>query len=223
MTHAPNFSLACMLFDLDGTLLDTAPDLISSLNYALKAEGLQGVSTDHIKPYVSNGAAVMIKHSTAKTITSSQHNKLLELMLDHYEQNIAIKTDYFQGIPAILKKLEEKKIKWGIVTNKRSRFTTPLISSFGLEHRANCIISGDSTPHPKPNPLPLLTACKQSNVIPENCIYIGDACHDIEAGKQAHMKTIVATYGYLKTDDQPDTWGADALIDHPQDLAFWIN
>jgi phosphoglycolate phosphatase len=176
-----------------------------------------------IKPYVSYGAAVMIKHSTAETITSSQQNKLLKLMLDHYEQNIAIDTDYFSGIPAILEKLERKKIKWGIVTNKRSRFTTPLISSFGLEHRADCIISGDSTPHTKPNPLPLLAACKQSNVIPENCIYIGDAFHDIEAGKQAHMKTIVATYGYLKTDDQPDTWGADALIDHPQDLASWIH
>jgi phosphoglycolate phosphatase len=212
-----------MLFDLDGTLLDTAPDLISSLNYALNHEGFNLVPVAIIKPYVSYGAVTMIKQSITDAISVDQQNKLLTLMLDHYETHIAIDTDYFSGIPAILEKLERKKIKWGIVTNKRSRFTTPLISSFGLEHRANCIISGDSTPHPKPNPLPLLAACKQSNVIPENCIYIGDACHDIEAGKQAHMKTIVATYGYLKTDDQPDTWGADALIDHPQELAFWIN
>jgi phosphoglycolate phosphatase len=219
----PDFSLDCMLFDLDGTLLDTAPDLISSLNYALNHEGFNLVPVAIIKPYVSYGAVTMIKQSITDAISVDQQNKLLTLMLDHYETHIAIDTDYFSGIPAILEKLERKKIKWGIVTNKRSRFTTPLISSFGLEHRANCIISGDSTPHPKPNPLPLLAACKQSNVIPENCIYIGDACHDIEAGKQAHMKTIVATYGYLKTDDQPDTWGADALIDHPQDLAFWIN
>ena len=218
----PKFSLACMLFDLDGTLLDTAPDLISSLNYALKAEGYQEVPAHHIKPYVSYGAAVMIKHSTFETITPHQQNKLLSLMLDHYEQNVAIDTDYFPGIPAILDRLEEKKIKWGIVTNKRSRFTTPLVSSFDLKHRANCIISGDSTPHQKPSPLPLITACKQSNVFPDSCIYIGDALHDIEAGKQAHMKTIVATYGYLKNNDKPDTWGADAMIDHPQELASWI-
>jgi len=143
-------------------------------------------------------------------------------MLDHYETNIAIDTDYFSGIPAVLEKLERKKIKWGIVTNKRSRFTNPLVSSFGLDLRADCIISGDSTAHPKPNPLPLLTACKQSDVLPQNCIYIGDALHDIEAGKQARMRTIVATYGYLKSDDQPDTWGADALINHPDELNYWI-
>ncbi|HIG90885.1 MAG TPA: HAD family hydrolase [Methylococcaceae bacterium] len=219
----PDFSLDCMLFDLDGTLLDTAPDLISSLNYALNHEGFNLVPVAIIKPYVSYGAVTMIKQSITDAISVDQQNKLLTLMLDHYETHIAIDTDYFSGIPAILEKLERKKIKWGIVTNKRSRFTNRLVSSFGLDLRADCIISGDSTPHPKPNPLPLLAACKQSNVIPENCIYIGDACHDIEAGKQAHMKTIVATYGYLKTDDQPDTWGADALIDHPQDLAFWIN
>jgi phosphoglycolate phosphatase len=218
----PDFSLDCMLFDLDGTLLDTAPDLISSLNYALNHEGFNLVPVAIIKPYVSYGAVVMIKQSITDAIPVNQQNKLLTLMLDHYETNIAIDTDYFSGIPAVLEKLERKKIKWGIVTNKRSRFTNPLVSSFGLDLRADCIISGDSTAHPKPNPLPLLTACKQSDVLPQNCIYIGDALHDIEAGKQARMRTIVATYGYLKSDDQPDTWGADALINHPDELNYWI-
>ncbi len=218
----PDFSLDCMLFDLDGTLLDTAPDLISSLNYALKHEGFNPVPVATIKPYVSYGAVVMIKQSITDAIPVNQQNKLLTLMLDHYETNIAIDTDYFSGIPAVLEKLERKKIKWGIVTNKRSRFTNRLVSSFGLDLRADCIISGDSTAHPKPNPLPLLTACKQSDVLPQNCIYIGDALHDIEAGKQARMRTIVATYGYLKSDDQPDTWGADALINHPDELNYWI-
>ncbi|MDP7537105.1 MAG: HAD-IA family hydrolase [Methylococcales bacterium] len=218
----PDFSLDCMLFDLDGTLLDTAPDLISSLNYALKNEGFNPVPWTIIKPYVSYGAVAMIKHSITDAISVNQQNKLLTLMLDHYEANVAIDTDYFSGIPAILEKLERKKIKWGIVTNKRSRFTTPLVSSFGLDLRADCIISGDSTAYPKPNPLPLLTACKQSHVLPQNCIYIGDALHDIEAGKQAKMGTIVATYGYLKNNDQPDTWGADALINHAAELDHWI-
>jgi len=218
----PDFSLDCMLFDLDGTLLDTAPDLISSLNYALKHEGFNPVPVAIIKPYVSYGAVAMIKQSIADAISVNQQNKLLTLMLDHYEENIAIDTDYFSGIPAVLEKLERKKIKWGIVTNKRSRFTNPLVASFGLDLRAACIISGDSTAYPKPNPLPLLTACKQSAVLPQNCIYIGDALHDIEAGKQAKMGTIVATYGYLKNNDQPDTWGADALINNAAELDHWI-
>lgn len=218
-----DFKLSCVLFDLDGTLVDTAPDLISCLNKALLSHGFTAVSEEKIKPFISYGAAAMIEQSLGRTCKPTQQAKILINMLDFYEENIAEYSVFFNGISKLIDNIEEKGLKWGIVTNKRERFTFPLVSAFKLTDRAACIISGDTTPYPKPHPEPMLAACKQAGVTPEECVYFGDALHDITAGKNAQMKTFAALYGYLKPDDTPETWGADGLIEHPEQLSNWIN
>ncbi len=217
----PEFNLSCVLFDLDGTLVDTAPDLIACLNKALTTHGFNPISSDAIKPFISYGAAVMITKSI-DTTDQAIHSQILESMLALYQDNIAEHSQFFPGMQKTLATIESLGLKWGIVTNKRERFTTPLVEAFNLKQRASCIISGDTTANSKPHPEPMLTACTLANVKPEECVYIGDALHDIEAGKNSKMKTLAATYGYIKPDDDPDTWGADALIDSPEQLTLWI-
>jgi phosphoglycolate phosphatase len=143
-------------------------------------------------------------------------------MLDHYQHNIAEHTVFFKGMSDTLDAIEAQGLKWGIVTNKRERFTNPLMDALKLTGRAACIISGDTTANPKPHVEPMLAACKLAAVKPQECVYIGDASHDITAGKNAQMKTLAALYGYLKPGDTPETWGADALIESPEQLATWI-
>jgi phosphoglycolate phosphatase len=216
-----DFTLSCVLFDLDGTLVDTAPDLIACLNKALKTHGFNTVSSDFIKPFISYGAVAMI-NKRVDAIDEKTENKILETMLTLYQNNIAEHSQFFNGMTETLKTIESLGLKWGIVTNKRERFTNPLVDALGLKQRVACIISGDTTANSKPHPEPMLTACAQANVKPEECVYIGDALHDITAGKSANMKTLAAVYGYLKPDDIPSNWGADALIESPQQLTSWI-
>ncbi len=215
-----DFKLSCMLFDLDGTLVDTAPDLIVCLNKALKIHGFDEVPKQKIKPFISYGAAVMIDKSIP--VDKQTQAKVLESMLTFYQNNIAEHSRFFSGIEQTLQTIESLGLKWGIVTNKRERFTHPLVSAFNLTARAACIISGDTTRNSKPHPEPMLTACMQANVKPEECAYIGDALHDIDAGKNANMKTLAAVYGYIKEDDNPAHWGADVLIESPEQLTSWI-
>lgn len=214
--------LHCVLFDLDGTLVDTAPDLIASLNYALQHHGFDSISTEAAKPFISLGASAMINASQA-----ASDNRLKTIiqksMLDFYQQNIAQYSVFFDGILETLTYLENHGLKWGVVTNKHQRFTVPLMAALGLTERASCIISGDSTPHAKPHPEPLLTACRQTGADPKCCIYIGDAKHDITAGNAAQMITIAALYGYLNVEDQPESWEADAMIHSANDIPKWIN
>ncbi len=216
-----NFNLSCVLFDLDGTLVDTAPDLIACLNKALTQYGFDEVASDELKPFISFGAAAMIKMSVSNANERVQ-KKILNTMLDYYQQNIAEHSQFFSGMAETLNTIERLGLKWGIVTNKRERFTHPLMAALNLSDRAACIISGDTTGNSKPHPEPMLKACAQANVNPEECVYIGDALHDIDAGKNAKMKTLAALYGYLKPDDKPHDWGADALIESPEQLTSWI-
>lgn len=215
------FNLACVLFDLDGTLVDTAPDLIACLNKALETHGFNPVSSQRVKPFISYGAAAMISKSI-KVDDKVIHNKILESMLMFYQNNIAEHSAFFSGMDDTLDIIEALDLKWGIVTNKRERFSIPLVKALNLSERSACLISGDTMANSKPHPEPMLEACSQIDVNPEECVYIGDALHDIEAGKNAKMKTLAATYGYLKPDDTPDSWGADALIDSPEQLITWI-
>lgn len=215
--------LSCVLFDLDGTLLDTAPDLIASLNVALLTENMLPVAVDFMRPYISCGAETMIKQSLKGNASPQAHQRILHKMLDHYLQNIAMYTRFFKGMETVLDTLELKHIKWGVVTNKLQRFTKPLMQALQLKHRATCIISGDSTDNIKPHPKPIYVACQQAKVTPDTCIYVGDSLSDIEAGNRAGTKTLAVTYGYLKPDDRPDSWGATALIKQPSDLMLWIN
>ncbi|MGR9100496.1 MAG: HAD family hydrolase [Gammaproteobacteria bacterium] len=215
--------LACVLFDLDGTLLDTAPDLIASLNRALHLEGLPLVASETIRPYISFGATAMVKESLNGSGNDEMHCRILEKMLNTYQEHIAELTVFFNGMPEILERIESRGIKWGVVTNKLIRFTAPLMAAMNLTARAACIVSGDSTAYSKPHPEPMLAACRQAGVAPGECVYIGDSAHDIVAGKSAGMKTVAAAYGYLKPGDNPREWGADALVDSPSDLLVWLD
>lgn len=214
--------LSCILFDLDGTLVDTAPDLIASLNHALKQHGFEMVQPSHVKPHVSFGASAMINGSMKISLDEKTHSDILKTMLTQYENNIALHSQFFDGILDVLDFIESQNLSWGIVTNKRERFTQPLVEALNLHKRATCIISGDTTPNPKPHPAPLFEACKRAQVSPENCVYIGDAAHDIVAGNNAKMYTLAATYGYLQPHDAPENWGANALIHSPKDLLAWL-
>ncbi len=217
-----DFKLSCVLFDLDGTLVDTAPDLILCLNKALSSYGLTTVAADIVKPFISFGAVAMINESLDQSVSEALRADILETMLDLYQNNIAEHTVFFKGMSDTLAAIEAEGLLWGVVTNKRERFTNPLMDALKLTDRAACIISGDTTANPKPHVEPMLAACKQAEVKPQECVYIGDASHDIAAGKNAQMKTLAALYGYLKPGDTPETWGADALIESPEQLTTWI-
>jgi len=217
-----NFKLSCVLFDLDGTLVDTAPDLLACLNRALQAHRLAALDDKKARPLISYGAAAMIQASQQASLPESQQAEVLALMLDLYQQNIAEHSQFFPGMPEVLALIEAEGLKWGVVTNKLERFTLPLMDALNLTQRAACIVSGDSAGKPKPHPDPMLAACRQARVAPQECVYIGDARHDIEAGKSVQMKTLAAVYGYLKPTDDPTAWGADALIASPGHLAMWI-
>ncbi|WP_305907268.1 HAD-IA family hydrolase [Methylomarinum sp. Ch1-1] len=215
------FKLACVLFDLDGTLVDTAPDLVACLNRAIGKHGYPSFEVEQIRAYISYGAAAMIAWAT-KGAGEDLQKQMLTDMLNDYQNNLVAHSRFFAGMPEALSFIENQGLKWGVVTNKRERFTLPLMTALKLTERAACIVSGDTTANSKPHPEPMLAACRQANVKPENCVYIGDAAHDITAGKCANMKTLAALYGYLKNDDQPDAWGADGLISSPEQLTSWI-
>jgi N-acetyl-D-muramate 6-phosphate phosphatase len=216
-----DFTLSCVLFDLDGTLVDTAPDLIACLNIALEQHGFAAADYAQVRPFISFGAEAMIKQSSAADAVSS-HAQLLETMLNTYENNIVQHGGFYQGMVETLLDIEARGLKWGIVTNKRERFTHPLTKALKLTERAACIISGDTTANSKPHPEPMWEACRRAGVEPEQCVFIGDAPHDITAGKNANMKTLAAVYGYLTDDDQPQEWGADALVESPAHISAWI-
>ncbi|WP_024297113.1 HAD family hydrolase [Methylomicrobium lacus] len=214
--------LRCVMFDLDGTLVDTAPDLLHCLNSALLQHGFAEASQSEVKPFISFGARAMIAASLTEAVDQRTEEALLATMLDCYENHIADHSVFFDGIEDTLNKIEAQGLKWGVVTNKRQRFTTPLMAALRLTGRAACIVSGDTTAFEKPHPEPMLAACRQAGVAPERCVYIGDASHDIAASKNANMKTLAARYGYLKPGDLPETWGADAVIESPLQITDWI-
>ena len=216
-----NAPFACVLFDLDGTLLDTAPDLMACLQEALTAHHHADSYQASAKPWVSFGALAMIQQCVP-TLSAGEQQAILDTMLARYAQHIARHTVFFTGMDKVLVFLESHGIPWGIVTNKRRRFTEPLLRCLGLETRVVCAVSGDSTANPKPHTDPMLLACRLAGVAPEQCVYIGDALHDIVAGNNAQMYTLAAVYGYLKPCDNPLQWGANGLIASPDALLAWL-
>jgi len=210
--------ISTILFDLDGTLVDTAPDLGHALNIQLERHGRKLLSEATIRPFASHGSRGLI--GLGFGITPSDDN-----FIDMRDEYLAIYDTVFMrspvlldGIAELLQAIENKGLKWGIVTNKPGRFTRRLIESMGLEKRAACVVSGDDAPKPKPSPETLLLACNQIGVSPQHCLYVGDAERDIQAGKAAGLKTVVALFGYIDVTDKPYEWGADALIGEPKAL-----
>lgn len=215
--------LTCVLFDLDGTLVDTANDLVNALNVALVEHQLPPVSAEVVKPYISFGASSMLQHSIQDPLSAEQQTQVLDTLLTYYQDNIANSSRLYAGMETTLAKIEDSGLKWGVITNKRRRFTEPLLQALNLTSRLACMISGDTTAYSKPHAAPMLAACTSAGVLANECVFIGDAYHDIAAGRAVHMRTLVATYGYLHAEDQPETWGADALMPTPSHISDWID
>lgn len=210
--------ITTILFDLDGTLVDTAPDLGYALNLQLKKHGKKPLSDAAIRPFASHGSRGLIGLGFGITPADPEFIVMRDEYLSIYDTVFTRSPVLLPGMAALLDVIESKKMRWGIVTNKPRRFTIPLIESMGLHQRAVCIVSGDDAPQPKPSPATLLLACDKVGVKPANCIYVGDAERDIEAGSAAGMKTVVALFGYIDVTDKPHEWGADALIPNPAAL-----
>lgn len=211
-----------VLFDLDGTLLDTAPDLAAALNQVLVEEGRTAKSFEDIRPVVSHGGIALIRFGFAIEPGHPDFERLRLRFLEIYRQHIAEHTRPFAGINELLDHLEANDIPWGVVTNKPSWLTDPLLAALGLDRRAATIVSGDTTANAKPHPEPMYYACQQTGHDPQHCIYVGDAERDIEAGRRAGMKTLVALFGYIGEDDQPERWQADGMIRHPLEILQFI-
>jgi len=220
---ALNRTVSAVLFDLDGTLLDTAPDLIFAANTALAEADIPPRSMAELKPCISGGAAVMLRCAFNGDYEPALFDRVLHRMLELYQTYVADRTRFFDGTESVLGELERRAIPWGIVTNKMSRFTDPLLAKLSLADRAGCVISGDTTAEKKPHPLPLLEASRRLNLAPEECVYVGDAPGDVEAGRRAGMTTLTALYGYIAVDDAPCDWGADGLLASPRDLLPWLD
>ena len=210
--------IATVLFDLDGTLVDTAPDLGHALNLQLTNHGKPTLTDAAIRPFASHGSKGLLGLGFGITPDDENFIAMRDEYLDIYESVLTRAPILFDGMRTTLDGIANRGLNWGIVTNKPSRFTLPLVTSMGLNHESVCVVSGDDAPKPKPSPETLLLACEQAKVKPENCLYVGDAERDITAGHAAGMKTVVALYGYISVADQPLAWGADAVIQQPEDL-----
>lgn len=211
-----------VLFDLDGTLADTAPDLGGTTNRLLREEGLPEKSISFLRPYVSQGIKGLLWAGFGVAPENGDYERLTERFLTLYDRHICDSTKLFDGIPELLELLEGNAHQWGIVTNKRQRFTNPLVEKLGLSHRTNCIVSGDTTAEAKPSPLPILHACQLLNCQPEKTIYVGDDRRDIVSGKAAGCMTIAVSFGYFGDSGPIETWGADLIIDHPKEISDFL-
>ncbi|MEP1213410.1 MAG: HAD-IA family hydrolase [Marinobacter sp.] len=208
-----------VLFDLDGTLIDTAPDFIRCLNDLRQAHGLPALPAPYIRRSVSNGARAMIRVGFG---LEPEHPDYLEkhtAFLDLYEAGVAVETALFEGMDTILKNLEARNIPWGIVTNKPVRFAAPLIKALDLTERCSTLICPDHVTDRKPHPEALLLACREAEADPVTGVYVGDHERDIEAGRNAGMTTIAVRYGYIEQPEAVDLWQADIVADTVSDLA----
>jgi len=213
---APNGTRA-VLFDFDGTLADTAPDLGAALNRLRAERGLPDMSVAEVRPHASSGARGLLRVGLGLTPQDEGYESLRDAFLEHYMANICVGTALFPGIESLLAQLAVRGIAWGIVTNKATRFTTPLVAALGIAPA--CVVCGDTTPHSKPHPAPLLHAAAELSLAPEECCYVGDDLRDIQAAHAAGMRGIAVGWGYHGVDnDGPASWGADAIIAAPLDV-----
>lgn len=216
-------SVRTVLFDLDGTLADTLPDLAYALNCALEAEGLEPLSEDAIRPLITEGGRVMVDMAVGERRDAETKERMRHTFLDAYSKNLAKETRLFPEMESVLETLDERRIPWGIVTNKLAAFTDPLVRALGIDGRARCVVSGDTTSHAKPHPEPMFYACRAAGANPAECVYLGDAEKDVLAGRRAGMRTLVALYGYLPEDADPHAWGASGVVDSPLGLVRWLD
>ena len=207
-----------VLFDLDGTFADTAPDMARALNVIRQRHGLAPLPLATIRPYVSSGARGMLDIGFGISPQDKTFLALRDAFYDEYQRNICVDSALFDGIDLLVSTLEQHKITWGIVTNKAARFALPIAEALGFAQRAACIVCGDTTAHTKPHPAPLLHAAALIGVNPAHIIYVGDDERDIQAAHAAGMRGVVAAYGYIDANNDTEAWGAEFSIATPSDL-----
>lgn len=212
-----------ILFDLDGTLLDTVPDLVYALNQVRILESLPPLPTSDIRPIANLGSKKMIKIAFGLDESDPRFKSMREHFLSFYEKHLADSTQFFPQVENLLDHLDEQQISWGIVTNKLIRHTQPLLQALGFDRRPGCIICGDSLTKSKPDPAPIRYACELLKCEPRNCVYVGDAATDVVASKAAGTRSVVALYGYIHGEEDPLSWQADGYIKQPLELIEWLS
>lgn len=206
-----------VLFDLDGTFADTAPDLAAAVNRLRREQGEDPLPLERLRPFASAGARGLVHAAFGVKPEDSEYAALREAFLEFYRERTCVETRLFPGIPELLRELAARSIPWGLVTNKAARFTDRIVAT--LRVKPHCVVSGDSTPHLKPHPAPLLLAAEQLRVAAANCLYLGDDLRDMNAARAAGMRPIAVDWGYHHPEQGgPGTWNADAIIAHPKDL-----
>lgn len=211
-----------VLFDLDGTLVDTAPDLAETTNRLLTIHKRPTLSLASIRPYVSHGTIGMLGFAFGVKETDPEFVELRQEFLQLYQNHLCFKSKLFEGMEEVLKYIEDQNMTWGVVTNKPDFLTRPLMQELSLDQRAACIVSGDTLPQNKPDPAPMYYAAELAGSKAEECLYVGDAERDIEAGRRAGMPTLIARYGYIEEHEDPDSWQADGDIYQPSELISWL-
>jgi 2-phosphoglycolate phosphatase len=225
MTLAPQVltpGVRAVLFDLDGTLLDTAPDMVAALNVLRREEQLDPLPYLEVKPLVSHGANALVRHAFPSA-DKALFEALRMRFLDRYAAALVVHTRPYEGVSEMLTYLDSAAIPWGIVTNKTEGLTGPLLEQLGLRSRADVIVCGDTVAERKPHPLPLLYAAAQLGVAPGSTVYVGDAERDILAAQAAGMRSYVALYGYIPAVERPRDWPATGWIESAGDLIPWVH
>lgn len=216
--HAP---IRAVLFDLDGTLLDTAPDMVGAMNALRAEEDLPPLDFAMARAQVSHGTNGLMRIGFPDA-EGAVLERLRDRFLALYRARLFDETDLFPGGDAMLEHIEHAALPWGVVTNKPGWLAGPLLAGLGLDQRVACLVSGDTLPVRKPHPEPLLHAAQAIGVAPPSCVYVGDALRDIEAARAAGMRAVVASFGYVSPEDQHQLWPAEAWIDEPRDLIDWL-
>ena len=215
-------SAQVLLFDLDGTLIDSAPDLAGAANDLRAVHGLPPLPHEALRPMVGTGARGMVGVAFGVFPEEPRFAELRDAFLARYAERLLEQTQVFAAMVPVLDALDAAGLRWGIVTNKAMRFTAPLVDGLGLSSRAAVVIAGDCTPHAKPHPAPLLEAARRMDVASATCVYIGDDHRDIVAGRAAGMGTLAAGWGYLGQGEPVHAWGADGVLSSPADLLQWL-
>lgn len=210
-----------VLFDLDGTLLDTAPDMVGAMNTLRAEQGLPPLDFETARAQVSHGSNGLMRVGFPAAL-GEEFDRLRDRFLALYRERLADETDLFPGGAAMLEHLENASLPWGIVTNKPGWLAEPLLAELGLDRRMACLVSGDTLPVRKPHPQPLLHAAETIGVAPGACAYVGDALRDIEAARAAGMRAVVASFGYVSAADEHHLWPAEAWLAEPRDLIGWL-
>ncbi|WP_119286595.1 phosphoglycolate phosphatase [Azohydromonas sediminis] len=211
------FAVRAVLFDLDGTLADTAPDLGGAVNRMRARRGFAPLPIEQLRPVASSGARGMLAAGLGKTPADADYDALREEFLAEYASALDVHSRLFDGVAELLDDLQRRGLGWGIVTNKVMRFTAPVVAGLGLAD-APVVVAGDTTPHAKPHPAPLLAACERLALAPAQCLYVGDDLRDIEAARAAGMASVAAAWGYLGEGGDVRQWRADAIAEHPRSV-----